>query len=168
MITTNKRAASRGPRNTRNTFEHRDPEDKTAGNAGNARNSGNSRDAGDARRAGRPGLVIGPDKARELDRGPSAGRPQHDDLGARVRYADDGVDEVALHRHPAFNLEAQPDEEGRHRVQVRDRDADMIEASDAWHDSSSPSIHPSDQARVYRLVWSSVRPLGIGYPQQHG
>jgi hypothetical protein len=46
-------------------------------------------------RDGRSGLVIGPDEARELYSGSAARRPQHDDLGARVRDADDSVQELA-------------------------------------------------------------------------
>jgi hypothetical protein len=41
--------------------------------------------------------------------------------------ADDGVHQLALYERPALNLEAQPDEERRHRVEVRDGDADMVE-----------------------------------------
>jgi hypothetical protein len=74
--------------------------------------------------------VVGPDEARQLQPGTSVGRPQHDDLGAGVRDADDRVQEIPLHEHPrALDLETQPDEERRHRVEVRDGDADMVEAS---------------------------------------
>ena len=62
--------------------------------------------------------------------GSSAGWPQHDDLGTGVRYANDGVQELALQDRPALSFEAQPDEEGRHRVEIFDRDTDVIEAPD--------------------------------------
>jgi hypothetical protein len=53
---------------------------------------------------------------------------QHDDLGARVRDAADGVQELAFHERASLDLEAQADEERRHRVEVGDGDADMVEA----------------------------------------
>jgi len=34
-----------------------------------------------------------------------------------------------LHERPALDLETEPDEERCHRVEVRDGDADMVEAS---------------------------------------
>jgi len=72
----------------------------------------------------------GPDEAQELEPGTSVGRPKHDDLGARVRDADDRVQELALHEHPrALDLETQPDEERRHRVEVRNGDTHMVETS---------------------------------------
>jgi hypothetical protein len=37
------------------------------------------------------------------------------------------VHELALYECPALELEAQPDEERRHRFEVRDGDADMVE-----------------------------------------
>jgi hypothetical protein len=75
--------------------------------------------------------VVGPDEARQLQPGTPLGRPQHDDLGAGVGDADDGVQELALDGHPrALDLETQPDEERRHRVEVRHGDADVVEASD--------------------------------------
>ncbi len=38
------------------------------------------------------------------------------------------VQELALHEHPcALDLETQPDEERRHRVEVRNGDTDMVE-----------------------------------------
>ena len=80
---------------------------------------------------GRSRFVVGPDEARQLQPGSSVGRPQHDDLGAGVGDADDGVHELALHEHPALDLETQPDEERRHRVEIRDGDADVVEASDS-------------------------------------
>jgi hypothetical protein len=40
------------------------------------------------------------------------------------------VQKLALYEHPrALDLETEADEERRHRVQVRDGDADMVEAS---------------------------------------
>ena len=75
-------------------------------------------------------LVVGPDEARQLQPGTSVGRPQHDDLGAGVGDADDSVQKFALHKHPrSFDLETEPNEERRHRVEVRHGDADMVEAS---------------------------------------
>jgi hypothetical protein len=38
--------------------------------------------------------------------------------------ADDGVHEIALYERPALDLEAQPDEERSHRVEVRHGDAE--------------------------------------------
>jgi hypothetical protein len=74
-------------------------------------------------------LVVGPDEARQLQPSASAGRPQHDDLGAGVGDADNSVQKLTLHEHPALDLETEPDEERRHRVEVRDGNADMVEAS---------------------------------------
>jgi hypothetical protein len=89
-------------------------------------------------RGGRSRLVIGPDEARQLQPGTSVRRPQHDDPGAGVGDANDGVQELALHEHPrALDLKTQPDEEPRHRVEVRDGDADMVKASYAGH-----AVHP--------------------------
>src|SRR5258708_19324164 len=73
--------------------------------------------------------MVRPDEARQLQRGSSVGRSQRDDLGTGVRYANDGVDELAFHEHPALNLETQPDEKRHHRVEVRDRNADVVEAN---------------------------------------
>jgi len=81
-------------------------------------------------RVGRSGLVVGPDEARELEPGSSAGRPQHDDLALRVRDADDRVDELALHERAALDLETQVGEERRHRVEVGDGDSDVVELPD--------------------------------------
>jgi hypothetical protein len=41
---------------------------------------------------------------------------------------DDGVQELALQKHPALNLETQPDEERHRRVKVGDGDADVVES----------------------------------------
>jgi hypothetical protein len=79
--------------------------------------------------AGEPGSWSGRSEARQLQPGTSVGRPQHDDLGAGVGDADDSVYKLALHERPALDLETEPDEERRHRVEVRDGDADMVEAS---------------------------------------
>src|SRR3712207_2925515 len=104
-------------------------------------------------RSGRSWLVVGPDEARQLQSGTSVGRPQHDDLGAGVGDADDGVQECAFDRHPrALDLEAQRDEERRHRVQVRDRHADVVEASDAWRSEEHTSELQSRQYLVCRLL----------------
>jgi hypothetical protein len=43
-----------------------------------------------------------------------------------VRYANDSVQELALQDRPALNLQAQPDEEAGHHIEVRHRDADVI------------------------------------------
>jgi hypothetical protein len=86
--------------------------------------------------------VVGPDEARQLQPGSSVGRPQRDDLGTGVRYANDGVDELAFHEHPALNLETQPDEERRHRVEVPDRDADVVEASNTRHGCPPALVRP--------------------------
>ena len=67
-----------------------------------------------------------PNEARQLQPGTSVGRPQHDDLGAGARDADDSVYELPLHERPAFDLETEPDEERCRRVEVRDGDADMV------------------------------------------
>jgi 5-methyltetrahydropteroyltriglutamate--homocysteine methyltransferase len=80
-------------------------------------------------RGGRSGPVGGPDEARELQPGTSVGRPQHDDLGAGVGDAADRVQELAFHERPALDLETQPDEERRRRVEVSNGDTDMIETS---------------------------------------
>jgi hypothetical protein len=63
------------------------------------------------------------------DPGSWSGRTKHDDLGTGVGDSDDRVQELAFHDHPPLDLETEPDEERRHRVEVRDGDADMVEAS---------------------------------------
>jgi len=68
-------------------------------------------------------------EARELQAGAIVGRLQHDDFGAGVRNAADGVQELALEEHRALDLEAQGHEEGGHEVEICDRDADVVEAS---------------------------------------
>jgi hypothetical protein len=80
-------------------------------------------------RGGRAGLVVGPKEAGQLQASASVGWAQHDDLAAGVGDADDGVHELALHEHPAFHLQTQPDEERRSAVEVGDGDADVVEAS---------------------------------------
>jgi hypothetical protein len=74
--------------------------------------------------------MVGPDETRELDPGSSVRRPQHDDLRPRVRDADDSVQELALHECPTLDLETQPDEERRHRVEVVNSDPYMVEMPD--------------------------------------
>ena len=74
--------------------------------------------------------MVGPDEARQLDLGPSVRQPQHDDLGARVRDAADGVEELALDEATPLDLEAQRDEERRGPVEVGDGDPDMVETLD--------------------------------------
>src|SRR5207244_759300 len=86
--------------------------------------------------------VVGPDEARQLQTGSSAGRPQHDDLAPRVRYANDGVDELAFHEHPALNLETQPDEERRRGVEIPDGDAHVVEASNSRHRCPPALVRP--------------------------
>src|SRR5207302_10727763 len=41
-------------------------------------------------------FVVRPDEPRQLEPGAAVRRPQHDDLGTRVPYANDGVQELAL------------------------------------------------------------------------
>jgi hypothetical protein len=43
--------------------------------------------------------------------------------------ADPLVQKLALHEHPPLDLKTEPDEERRYHVEVRDGDADMVEAS---------------------------------------
>src|SRR5438309_2205342 len=87
---------------------------------------------------GRSRLVVWSDEARQLQPGTTVGRAQHDDLGTGVGYATHGVQELTFHEHPALNLETQPDEERRHCVEVVNRDADVVETSNARH-----LVHPS-------------------------
>ena len=61
---------------------------------------------------------------------PSTRRPQHDDLGPRMRDADDVVDEGALQERSALDLETQVGEERRGRVEVGDGDPDVVELLD--------------------------------------
>ena len=85
-------------------------------------------------RGGDPGSWLGPAEPRQLQlrRVTFVGWPQHDDLGTGVGYAGDGVQKLALHGHPgALDLETQPDEERRHRVEVRDRDSHVVESLNA-------------------------------------
>src|SRR3989441_1715484 len=104
---------------------------------------------------GRSRFVVGPNEARQLQPGSSVGRPQRDDLGTGVRYANNGVDELAFHEHPALNLEAQPDEERRHRVEVPDRDADVVEASNTRH-GCPPALSVRSGSRSCRLPTTST------------
>jgi len=97
---------------------------------------------------GRTWFVAGTDEARQFEPGSPAGRPQHDDLGTGVRYANDGVQELALQNRPALRLEAQPDKEGRHRVEISDGDADVIEVPDGRH-----AVHPLAFVRQVRFSW---------------
>ena len=76
---------------------------------------------------GDPGSWSGLTKPRQLDPGSSLGRPWHDDLGPRVRDADDRLDELALHERAALDLETQVGETRRHRVEVGDGDSDVVE-----------------------------------------
>jgi hypothetical protein len=74
--------------------------------------------------------MAGPHEAQQLQPGTSIGQPRHDDLGARVGDSDDRVQELAFHEHPcALDLETEPDEGSRHRVEVGDGDAHMVETS---------------------------------------
>ena len=56
----------------------------------------------------------------------------------------------ALHEHSALDLKTEPDEERRHRIEVRDGDADMVEASCVRHRVILQllvlSIHSRDEA----------------------
>ena len=74
--------------------------------------------------------MVGPEEARELQPHSSAGRPQHDDLRARVRDTADRVQELAFHELPSLDLETQADEERRRRVEVLDGDPYVVEAFD--------------------------------------
>src|SRR5262249_35793463 len=89
------------------------------------------------------------------------GRPQHDDLGTGVRYANDGVQELALQNGPALSLQAQPDKEGRHRVEISDGDADVIEVPDRRH-----GVHPPVFVRQVRFslvrLSAETRPSAAG------
>src|SRR5205807_9992263 len=86
-----------------------------------------------------PWLVLWADDARRLQPRTSIRRPQHDDVTAGTGDANDGVHELALHEHPALDLEAEPDEKRRGRVEVRDGDANVVEASYVRHE-----VHPPD------------------------
>jgi hypothetical protein len=79
--------------------------------------------------AGEPGTESGRTKARELQAGAIVGRLQHDDLGAGVGNAADRLQELALDERPALDLQAERHEEGRHDIEICDRDADVVEAS---------------------------------------
>src|SRR5438309_10035310 len=105
---------------------------------------------------GRSGFMVGPDEARQLQPGSSVGRPQRDDLGTRVRYANDGVDELAFHEHPAFDLKTQLDKERRHRVEVPDRDADVVEALNTRHGCPPVLVLPVRFA-LLPLAYSTLR-----------
>src|ERR1700683_936302 len=89
---------------------------------------------------------VGPDEARELQSRAPVRRLEHEDLAARVGNADDRVQKLALDEHPALDLQAQRDEERRHRVGVCDSDADVVEAWCVRH-----VIHPPDD-RVERVT----------------
>ena len=65
----------------------------------------------------------------ELQARPIVGRPQHDDLGARVGNAADRVQKPALDERPALDLQTERHEQGGHDIKIRDRDADVVEAS---------------------------------------
>ena len=82
--------------------------------------------------------MVRPDEARQLQPRTSLGRPQHDDVTAGAGDANDGVDELALYERPALDLEAQPDEERCHRVEVPDGDANMVETSYVRHEVRPP------------------------------
>ena len=64
---------------------------------------------------------------------PPVGRPQPDDLGTRVWYTDDGIQEVALQERAALDFETELNEERGHPIEVGHRDSDMIETSTARH-----------------------------------
>ena len=46
---------------------------------------------------------------------------------------DDGVHKLTRHGQPALDLETQAEEEVRRRVEIRNRDADVVEGPDTWH-----------------------------------
>src|SRR5580704_3185390 len=86
------------------------------------------------------------------------GRPKHDDLGTGVRYADDGVQELALQKRPALSLQAQPGEEGRYRVEISDGDADVIEVPDRRHGAHPPVFVRPARFSLMRLPAGTARP----------
>src|SRR5205807_6196697 len=104
-----------------------------------------------------PWLVLWADDARRLQPRTSIRRPQHDDVTAGAGDANDGVHELALYERPALDLEAQPDEKRRGRVEVRDGDADMVETSYVRHEVRPPDLLVSWAAPVEALTrWSGA------------
>ena len=66
-----------------------------------------------------------------------------------------GVQKLAFQDCPAFNLEAQPDEEAGHHVKIRDRDADVIEVPrEATWDAPS-CVRPCESGSVCRCGGTS-------------
>ena len=102
---------------------------------------------------GDPGSCSGRTKLDSSSPGTSPGRPQHDDVTAGAGDANDGVHELALYERPALDLEAQPDEKRRHRVKVRDGDADMVETSYVRHEVHPPDLLVWWAAPVEALTW---------------
>ena len=91
-------------------------------------------------------------EARQLQPGASRGRSTTTRRGSR------GCDahKLALYERPALDLEAQPDEERRHRVEVRDGDADMVETSYVRHEVHPPDLLVSLASPVEALTWRAV------------
>ena len=107
---------------------------------------------------GRTWFVVWADEARQFQPGSCAGRTQHDDLGPGVGYAHDGVQELALQNRPALSLEAQPDEEGRHRVEISDGDADVIEVPQRRHGVHPPVFIRQVRFSLMRLSAETAHP----------
>jgi hypothetical protein len=72
------------------------------------------------RRAQRCRIPVRPGAHRrdKLQTRASTGQTQHVDLAAGVGDAGNGVHELALHEHPALDLQTQPDEERGRPVEV--------------------------------------------------
>src|SRR5699024_6514753 len=79
-------------------------------------------------RVRRPRDVVGVDEPGHFQPGSAGtGDVQADDLGAGLRDAAHGVDELPLDELPAGDLQAECLEEGHHRIDVRHRDPDVVE-----------------------------------------
>src|SRR5262249_35311895 len=78
-----------------------------------------------------------------------------------VRDANDGVQELALQNGPALSLKAQPGEEARHRVEIFDGDADVIEVPDRRHAVHPPVFVPQVRFSWHALMGVSAAPPGL-------
>ena len=96
--------------------------------------------------------MVGPGEARQLQAGAAVRWSQHDDLAVGVGDADDGVHELALHEHPALDLQPQPDEERRGLVEVGDGDADVVEASYVCHEWLLQSVVPAGPGALWQVT----------------
>ena len=79
------------------------------------------------------------EQARKLDRRAATRWAKHDDLGAGVRDATDGVDELAFDERPALDFKPETNEEGRSGIEVGHGDADVIELAEFDHQQGRPS-----------------------------